>query len=335
MPLSDRLALALEARASLVDAKHQTAFRAFNGFLEGLPALTLDVYGTTLVVHDHAENERGDDATVKAAVEQTRAKWPWLSTVLWKVRSAKNPTDRNGVVLHGDEASLCRKVTEDGVWYALDLRLNRDTSLYLDTRGLRAWAKATLGGKRLLNTFAYTGSLGVAAKAGGATEVMHTDLNKAFLNVGKDSYSMNGWPIRKADFRAGDFFDVLGELKRSKRLFDCVFVDPPLFSVTQKGRVDLVEDVERLLNKVRPLVAHEGYLVAVNNAVFVSGADFQKSLDAVCGDGYLSLAKRVDVPWDFTGTAATREGAEVSSPAPFNHSTKIAVLKVTRKDGIR
>ena len=56
------------------------------------------------------------------------------------------------------------------------------------------------------------------------------------------------------------------EVVREAPLFDCVFVDPPFFSVTEKGRVDLEQDMVRLLNKVRPLVAHNGYLVAINNA---------------------------------------------------------------------
>jgi 23S rRNA (cytosine1962-C5)-methyltransferase len=333
--LSDRFPAALEVRraAGLFDDKHQTACRLFNGFVEGLPALTLDLYGTTLVVNDHAESKRGDEALAKEAVELVRAALPFVSTALWKVRNADAPETRNGLMLLGDEKALCRRVLEDGVWYALSLRLNRDSSLYLDTRELRAWAKKTLAGKRVLNTFAYTASLGVAAKAGGASEVLNTDLNNAFLTVGRDSWSMNGWPPRRPEFRPGDFFDVIGQLKRDKRTFDCVFVDPPLFSVTEQGRVDLVSDMERLLNKVRPLIANDGLLVAVNNAVFVPGADFQAVLDRLCADGYLALETRVPAPVDFTGTEATRVGAPRVDPGPFNHSTKMAVLRVKRKDG--
>jgi 23S rRNA (cytosine1962-C5)-methyltransferase len=333
--LSERLPAALEARvaANLLDDKHLSACRLFNGFVEGLPTLALDLYGTTLVINDHAEAKHGDEALAKEAVALVTQRFPFITTALWKVRNADSPETRNGVMLLGDEKGLCRRVQEDGVWYALSLRLNRDSSLYLDTRELRAWAKRTLSGKRVLNTFAYTASLGVAAKAGGATEVLNTDLNNAFLTVGRDSWSMNRWPVRRPEFRPGDFFDVTGQLKRDKRTFDCVFVDPPLFSVTEQGRVDLVSDMERLLNKVRPLIAHDGFLVAVNNAVFVPGADFQAVIDRVCGDGYLSLEARVPAPLDFVGTEATRVGAPRIDPAPFNHSTKMAVLRVKRKDG--
>lgn len=333
--LQSLLPKAIEVRRPLLDAAHQHACRLFNGFVEGNPALALDLYGTTLVIHDHADAKHGDEALAKEALELCRAALPFITTALWKVRNSDSAETRNGTMLLGDEKQLCRRVLEDGVWYALSLRLNRDASLYLDTRGLRAWAKASLSGKRVLNTFAYTASLGVAAKAGGATEVLNTDLNNAFLTVGRDSWAMNKWLPKRPEFRSGDFFDVVGQLKREKRLFDCVFVDPPLFSVTQQGRVDLVADMERLLNKVRPLIAHDGFLVAVNNAVFVPGSDFQAVLDRVCGDGFVTLDRRVDAPLDFVGTPETRRGAAPGDPAPFNHSTKMAVLRVTRKDGKR
>lgn len=333
--LATLLPPAIAARAPLLDEKHQSAARLFNGFVEGLPALALDLYGTTLVIHDHSEAKGGDEALAQAALELTQRALPFIDSALWKVRSSDNTDARNGAMLLGTEKQLCRRVLEDGVSYALALRLNRDASLYLDTRNLRAWAKATLGGKRVLNTFAYTASLGVAAKAGGASEVLNTDLNNAFLTVGRDSWAMNKWPVKRPEFRPGDFFDVVGQLKREGRLFDCVFVDPPLFSVTEQGRVDLVADMERLLNKVRPLIAHEGFLVAVNNAVFVPGADFQAVLDRLCGDGFVSLEQRVDAPLDFVGTDATRRGQPPANPAPFNHSTKMAVLRVRRKDGKR
>lgn len=326
-----RFGAALAHRLPRLSAPHTSALRLFNGYTEGFPRVAVDLYGTTLLLHD-ATSAAGDREGMLALLESARAAMPWITTALWKRRESASQDERNGNLLFGSEGELTRKVQEDGVWYTTRLTLNRDASLYLDTAPLRAWAKRTLKGKRVLNAFAYTGSLGVAAMAGGAESVLHNDLNNAFLTVAKDSYALNRFPVVKKDFWAGDFFDVIGRLKKEP-LFDCIFVDPPFFSVTEKGRVDLEQDMERLLNKVRPLVAHGGWLVAINNGVFVSGADFMKSLDAVCTGGYLSLAERIDVPGDFVGYPDTKQGALPVDPAPFNHSTKMAVLKVTRKDG--
>jgi len=333
--MSDPVALfrtAAAARATLLSPTHDGAVRLFNGYTEGFPGLAVELYGKTLVIHD-ATGPKGDRALVDALTAAALEAYPFLTAVLWKQREASAPEARNGTVVHGTESALCRKVKEDGTWYATRLTLNRDTSLYLDTRPLRAWAKVHLAGKSVLNAFAYTGSLGVAARAAPAAHVVHTDLNKPFLTVAKDSYALNGWPVARADFIVGDIFDVVGRLKREGRLFDCVFVDPPFFSVTPQGRVDLEADMLRLLNKLRPLVAHDGWLVAINNGVFVSGAAYQQTLDAVCADGYATLETLIPAPLDFVGTDATRQGTLPVDPSPFNHSTKMAVLKVTRKDG--
>mgnify|MGYP000488126180 CR=1 FL=1 len=119
---------------------------------------------------------------------------------------------------------------------------------------------------------------------------------------------------------------------RAKELFDCVLLDPPFFASTSKGMVDAKNNYARLINKVRPLIVDGGRLVAVNNALFVSGAEFRQTLQALCSDGYLKIEELIPVAKEFTGDETTRGQANLPDPAPFNHSTKIAVLRVKRKD---
>lgn len=327
----DLFGRALDARAQRLDGGRDQALRLFNGYTEGAPRLAVDLYGQSLVVHD-AHGPEGAPELVDEVVAAARSRLPWLTAGLVKQRESDAPALRNGTILFGEAEALCRRVRERDVSYAVRLTLNRDASLYLDTAPLREWAAKKLQGKRVLNAFAYTGSLSIAAKAGGASRVVTTDLNRAFLSVAKDSWALNRWPVSRGDFLTGDFFDVVGRLKKENQLFDCVFVDPPFFSVTPQGRVDLERDMLRLINKVRPLVAHEGWLVAINNGVFVSGADFEKTLAEACHDGYLAIEERIDAPPDFAGYEATRQGALPADPAPYNHSTKMAVLRVRRKD---
>jgi 23S rRNA (cytosine1962-C5)-methyltransferase len=258
---------------------------------------------------------------------------PWLQAALVKTRSAPDAQHaaRRGVLLAGSVEHLDKQVCEDGARYVLDLTMHQDASLYLDTRFLRHWLKANLAGQSVLNAFAYTGSLGVAALAGGAARVVQLDLSRRFLNLARASYALNDFPIRNEDFMAGDFFTEINRLKRQGVLFDCVVIDPPFFSITDKGRVDLVGQSQRLINKVRPLVKDGGRLVTINNALFLSGQNYYALLQELCADGYLSIEELIPVPPDFTGYPETILGAPPVDPAPFNYSTKIAVLGVKRK----
>ncbi|HUE98214.1 MAG TPA: class I SAM-dependent methyltransferase, partial [Anaerolineales bacterium] len=213
--------------------------------------------------------------------------------------------------------------------YSVDLTMNRDASFYLDTRNLRKWLIENMRGKTVLNTFAYTGSFGVAAMASGAKRVVQHDLNRQFLNVAKASHTSNGFPIRKEDFIVADFFTLAAKLKRTGETCDCVIIDPPFFSITSKGRVDQVHESARLINKVRPLINDGGILIAINNALYVSGKEYMQTLESLCKDGYLSIRELIAVPEDFIGY--NRIGELVTDPSPFNHSTKIAILDVQRK----
>jgi 23S rRNA (cytosine1962-C5)-methyltransferase len=317
---------AIEARKPLMDDAHVSAFRLFNGFSEGDPDLALDIYGSTLVIHNYADDPQQNQSTLEEIVAYLRASLSWLHAGIVKSRNGKTQDDKKGRILFGEK--LDTRIKEHNVWYAINLTMNRDASFYLDTRELRKWLIENMQGKSVLNAFAYTGSLGVAAMAGGASQVVQTDLHNQFLNLAKDSYSLNGFPIQKKDFVAQDFFPVVAHYKNTKQLFDCVIIDPPFFSTTPKGKVDLVNESARLINKVRPLIRDGGRLVTINNAIYVSGRDYMRTLEDLCKDGYLSIRELIPVPEDFIGNASI---TPITDPAPFNHSTKIAVLDVKRK----
>jgi 23S rRNA (cytosine1962-C5)-methyltransferase len=327
--LTSLLEKAFTARAPLFDPEHQSAFRLFNGFTEGCPDLVIDLYAATVVIHNYADDPEQGAILVEEARQFLNASLTWIHTGIVKTRNGATPEDKRGKFLFG--AKVDRKVKEHDTWYAIDLFLNRDSSLYLDTRNLRKWIIENLRGKSVFNTFAYTGSFGVAALKGGASRVVQVDLNREFLNIARESYTLNGFPIKKGDFIARDFFEQVGNMKRANNRFDCVFIDPPFFSTTAKGKVDQVNESARLINKVRPLINDGGYLVAINNALFVSGKEYMQTLESLCKDGYMKIKELIPVPEDFTGYPETRVGNPVTDPSPFNHSTKIAILEVKRK----
>ena len=323
------LTQAISARLALFDPQHQMPCRLFNGFLEGEPRLVIDLYATTVVLHNYANPPEDGHDLLAVAQQVVQTLLPWVHAVLLKTRRSSLPTERDGRMLFGER--LTTRVREHGVWYAIDLTMNRDTSFYLDTRNLRHWAIRNLKDRSVLNTFAYTGSLGVAAQAGGAARVIQLDLNRHFLNVAKTSYTLNGFPINKADFQAGDFWPQISQLNRKGERFDCVFLDPPFFAASDKGVVDLERNSIKLINKVRPLINDGGLLVAINNALFLAGAEYMRMLDSLCADGYVQVEELIPVPEDSAGYPHTRRTAPMIDPAPFNHATKIALLRIRRK----
>lgn len=321
LPLLEK---ALASHLTETGSTHESAFRLFNGFYEGNPNLAIDIYARTLLIHDYADEP--NQVLMNDVANYIKTSLKWLHAGIVKARNGKSQDEKRGKLIFGDQPD--RKIKEHGVWYAIDLTLNRDASFYLDTSNLRKWLIENMRDKSVLNTFAYTGSFGVAALAGGASQVIQTDMNRQFLNLAKDSYSLNGFPIHKQDFLGQDFFPVIANLKGRKQLFDCVMIDPPFFSTTQHGKVDQENESMRLINKVRPLIKDGGTLIAINNALFVSGKEYMQTLEMLCKDGYLKIRELIAVSEDFIGYK--KIGKPITDPSPFNHSTKIAILDVKK-----
>ena len=321
---------ALTARINFLEGHHSIAIRLFNGFIEGIPDLTVDLFGKTILIIDYSRKNIDADFNLAGILEFYSNKLPWVSSILFKKHNEKSNLNNIGELLKGK--TIDKKILENGIWFALDLQLNQDSSFYLDTRNLRSWAVEHLVEKRVLNTFAYTGSLGVAAKIAGAKEVIQTDRNMRFLALTKESYKLNRIPINESEFVVQDFFSIISRYKKEHRLFDCVFLDPPFFSTTKLGTIDLATNNKNLINKVRPIIAHDGWLVAINNALFVSGEDYMEILEDLCSDRYLKLEEIISVPNDIAGYPETAIIKPTTDPSPFNHSTKIAILRVFRRD---
>ncbi len=319
----------LSERQSFFDSMHHEALRLFNGFLEGCPELLVDVFASTLLLYNYAEDPRAFEPLLPAIRHFYRERLPWIRCMITKTRQSKHAAQRQGEGDGGGQPD--HRIAENNTWYAIDLTMNQDASFYLDTRTLRQWLRENARGWHVLNTFAYTGSLGIAALAGGASNVIQTDRSRKFLELAEESYEVNGFSSSAHEHIIGDFFPVVGRMRHGRTLFDCIIVDPPFFSATEKGKVDLLNQSQRILNKVRPLIKDGGYLVAINNALFLSGAEYYASLEALCTDGYVSIASLIPVPEDVTGFPNTILGKPPADPAPFNHSTKIAVLRVQRK----
>ncbi|MBE6369560.1 MAG: SAM-dependent methyltransferase [Lentisphaerae bacterium] len=322
--LEQLLADAFMRRTSLLaaDSRHRQALRLFNGFTEGAPELVIDLLGRTAVIHDYAEDCPERSSTVDLLLH----KLDFLQAILLKRRNSELPEERNGVLLHGEKCDSF--IEEHGVCYALDLTMNHDNSFYGDTRNLRQFLLENMQGKRVLNTFAYTGSLGVAAAAGGAAEVIQTDLSGKFMQCAYRSASLNGFAFTRKNFLIGDFFPTISRMRKQHCKFDCVILDPPFFSSTSRGVVDLAKNPLGVINKVRPLVADNGWLIVVNNSLYLSGAALLAELETICGEGCLEIERFLTVPDDYCFCSSKEEQNYPADPAPFNHPTKIVLLKV-------
>lgn len=288
MPLPERLLAAFATRQGLLArcaAEGTTAYRLFHGSVEGYDGLTIDRYGDALLIQTfHRALQEGEQQEIEAFYA---ARQPGLVT-FYNDRSIGNSRVSN--VLPHDlmmQAEQPRVVSELGVNYRFRARhAGQDPWLFLDLRAGRRRVMQDAPGKSVLNFFAYTCGVGIAAATAGAREVVNIDFAESALAVGKENAGLNSIPI-SVRFIKSDFFPAarqysgIGQNRvvRRKNLpdfpklaaqqFDLVFLDPPRYAKSPFGVVDLINDYAAVFKPALLATAEGGALFCCNNVAQV------------------------------------------------------------------
>lgn len=138
------------------------------------------------------------------------------------------------------ETGSFHTVQENGLQLWVNFNDYLDTGIFLDHRLVRKLIKESCSGKSMLNLFSYTCTASVHAAAGGATETTSVDTSATYLEWGKRNFILNGFNPEKHSFVREDCIEFL---KKSRKKYDFIFIDPPTFS-NSKSREDIF-DVQR------------------------------------------------------------------------------------------
>ncbi|HVP62285.1 MAG TPA: class I SAM-dependent methyltransferase [Myxococcaceae bacterium] len=272
------LARALARRATLREDGRTTAFRWLNGAGDGVPGLTLDVFGDVGVLSTYGAQHPGP--VVDAAMELLPLRALYLKrrpreagALGGEERAARAPA----LPLRGEPvASL--DVREQGLIFRIRPGEGLAVGLYLDMREARGWVRRHARGATLLNCFAYTCAFGIAARAGGAVRAVDVDLSRRSLGWGEENAELNGQSPPPADRLAGDVFDWLRRLGKRGERFDAVVLDPPGFARGRVGTFSAARDWPALVGQAAPLVSPGGWLLAACNVAALPARRFEAAL---------------------------------------------------------
>lgn len=221
---------------SLVRSAETTAFRWLFGEGDGLPGVTVDLYGTHAVVVTYAE---GLDALLD-----------------WVVAALHDITPLDGVLVRrhderielrsGHEPAENLVVLEHGVKLLADLRRGQKTGLFLDHRENRRFVRGVAKDKQVLNLFSYTGAFSLYAALGGAKRVTSVDISQGATDAARENFRLNGLDPALHEFVAKDAFEFLDAEKQRGARYDLVISDPPSFAKDKQQTPKAIETYERL-----------------------------------------------------------------------------------------
>ncbi|MGQ0832096.1 MAG: pseudouridine synthase [Microthrixaceae bacterium] len=247
----------LESRTALFDPSDPSSYLWIDRLHDGLPGARVERLGEVALVTSYADEVGAPWIDALRSVADLRA--------VYVQHRPRGGGDLPRCV-SGDPHDRF-EVTELGLRYLIDLTASTtSTGLFLDQRETRRrLCAADLTGRTVLNVFAHTGSLSVAAaRAGAATTSL--DLSKRYLEWAAENLRCNDLDPLEHDFIYGDALDWMSRLAKKGRRFDVVLLDPPSSS-TARGRAGARWSAERDLAS---LVTQGTVLCAPGGALFVS-----------------------------------------------------------------
>ena len=263
------------------------AFRLYDRDIPEIP-LALDLYGDavsgalyTRPGAARTADEKDEQAwlyAMKDAVSRA-LDIPESKIFLKERRRMRRRQDEGNQYNRMSGQSFYRDVYEGDMAFRVNLSGYIDTGLFLDARRKRTLIRSGAEGKRVLNLFAYTCSLSVAAAKGGACQVDSVDLSKTYLEWGRINFALNKLRARyseRADpaFPEGaslihsDVMQFITRAGRKKSRWDIIILDPPSFSNSKRmsGTLDIRRDHRELIHSCLSLLSPGGTLWFSSNA---------------------------------------------------------------------
>ena len=238
-----RSAYQLRERLGLTADDQTNCYRLIHGEGDRLPGLIIDHYDGALVIQAHAWGmwrllDTIKDGLLEIYGDSCKAIYQKSADTL---PNGKEEGIENGY-LHG-EGEASHVVLENGIKMHVDWVLGQKTGFFLDQRENRALVGKLSKGRRVLNTFSYTGGFSLYSLQNDAEYVHSLDASGKALSWGDENVVLNGFdPAKHKSIQA----DAVQYLKNLEHSYDLIILDPPAFAKHQKARHKAVQGYKRI-----------------------------------------------------------------------------------------
>lgn len=272
------------------------SYRLFHGYEEGCPGVSIETFGDVAII-DYKHDIREQLPALSEALNNYHN----YSLIIAKGHQ------RLGLKLHqrlfpvsGEISSEPYFANEFGVRYYIKPDTPHNAGLYVDARRVRQWLLNNSQNRRVLNLFAFAGSLGLAAYKGGAGSVIHLDKSAELLPRIARSYSANGFSFDNRDFVRGDVYKHLPRAISRGQRFDGIILDPPpkVYASPHAENKPLGQDFHQLARLCSQLLNPGGWLIGMFHRFDAAWEDGEQSVISA-SQGTISVTERFNSGIDF------------------------------------
>jgi 23S rRNA (cytosine1962-C5)-methyltransferase len=240
---NDRIALAHTMRRNLglTDNPHTNVYRLVHGEGDLLPGLIIDYYNGTAVIQTHTIGMFKHVEEIASALQHVYG--DKLKAVYDKSAEtlSKNMIQTENRLLFGEPQT--NLVLENGSQYEIDWEKGQKTGFFIDQRENRKLFGEYSKGKKVLNTFCYSGGFSIAALNEGAREVHSVDISEKAIELTDKNVALNP---DHTGIHHSVVADVVKYIREIDFDFDVIVLDPPAFAKNIKSRHNAVQAYKRL-----------------------------------------------------------------------------------------
>jgi len=250
-----------------------THFRLVNSDGDMVPGLTVDDYGTHVVVSAQTFAMDARLAEMVPALQALGYQGVLLLNDTWARELEGLPREDSWV---GEPADLNWVPVHEKA-HAAALIGRQKTGFFLDQDQNRRQLSLLGKGKSILDVCSYTGGWGLAFGAEGASSVSFCDRDATALDLCRQGWERSGLPGEPEQL-LGDAFDVMQSLALEGRKFDVVVLDPPAFAKSRKSVDQAILGYQRLNKLGLSLVNPGGLLITCSCTGLVDRLDFRQAV---------------------------------------------------------
>lgn len=239
----EKIASAFQVRVALglTENPETNVYRLIHGEGDGLPGLIIDFYKGTAVIQAH---HVGMHRHIHEIAEGLRAVYGAALKGVYDKSAETLPKnlgiESNEWIWGKAESDL---VQEYGATYRIDWEKGQKTGFFIDQRENRNLVSRYSKGKKVLNTFCYSGGFSVLALQEGAAEVHSVDISAKAIELTEENLKLNGGFTGKHESVVADVVKYIREIGDD---YDVIILDPPAFAKNLKARHNAVQAYKRL-----------------------------------------------------------------------------------------
>lgn len=252
-------------------------YRLIHGEGDNLPGLIVDIYGDTAVFQAHSigmylYRKEIADAIISVMGSEIKAVYDKSSGTLPK----KTDIEVHDGYLHKEAGEKSSGVViENGLKFNVDWVKGQKTGFFLDQRENRELVKHYSKGKRVLNTFCYTGGFSIYALSGGATQVTSVDSSGRAIEMASKNVELNFGSDAPHD---GVVVDALDYIKNIGSEYDLIILDPPAFAKHRDAISNALKGYRRINASAISQIAKGGILFTFSCSQAISKEQFRNSV---------------------------------------------------------